>query len=110
MIDYQVELGDYLKMALEQNDWVVVNVTTLPVICFRDVLNGDVDLILEQVLTANKVWLSSTVFAKNKVFRTCITSFRSVTADVDNLITALNNARSLVYRTAITPDQSTLEQ
>ncbi|VXC81982.1 conserved hypothetical protein [Enterobacterales bacterium 8AC] len=110
MIDYQVELGDYLKMALEQNDWVVVNVTTLPVICFRDVLNGDVDLILEQVLTVNKVWLSSTVFAKNKVFRTCITSFRSVTADVDNLITALNNARSLVYRTAITPDQSTLEQ
>lgn len=97
MIDYQVELGEYLKTSLEQNGWIVVNTTELPVICFRDVLDRDVDLILAQVLKSNKVWLSSTTFARRKVFRTCITSFRSTILDVDNLITVLNDSRTAIY-------------
>lgn len=97
MIDYQVELGLYLKERLEQHDWVVVNDTQLPVICLRDAQDRDVEPILVQVLKSNKVWLSSTTFGKRKVLRTCVTSFRSVTADVDHLVSQLNEARATLY-------------
>lgn len=97
MIDYQVELGVYLKQRLEQHDWVVVNDTELPVICFGDAQGGDVDQILGQALKSNKVWLSSTTFAGRKALRTCVTSYRSVRADVDTLVSVLNDARAQLY-------------
>ncbi|MHC2145061.1 pyridoxal phosphate-dependent decarboxylase family protein [Pseudomonas sp. 210_17 TE3656] len=98
MIDYQVELGAYLKSSLEQHGWVVVNATQLPVICFKDAGKADVEQILAQTLAANQVWLSSTTFNKEKTLRTCITSYRSTTADVDNLLEQLNKARDAVRK------------
>ncbi|WP_339481834.1 pyridoxal phosphate-dependent decarboxylase family protein [Pseudomonas sp. RL_5y_Pfl2_73] len=97
MIDYQVELGTYLKTSLEQHGWVAVNSTELPVICFRDGGNREVGPILTQALKSNKVWLSSTLFAGNNVLRTCVTSYRSGTADVDYLVSVLNEARATLY-------------
>ncbi|QPT13473.1 aminotransferase class V-fold PLP-dependent enzyme [Serratia rubidaea] len=96
LIDYQVELGCYLKYLLEKNDWVIVNKTELPVICFRDILDCNVDLVIENVLDSGKVWLSSTTFDHKKAFRACITSFRSTKENVDNLVNTLNRARKNV--------------
>ncbi|MDD1975039.1 MULTISPECIES: aminotransferase class V-fold PLP-dependent enzyme [Pseudomonas] len=98
MIDYQVELGAYLKSSLELHGWVVVNATPLPVICFKDAGGVNIDQLLVQVLAANQVWLSSTTFNKEKALRTCITSYRSTRADVDNLLVQLNQARDAVRK------------
>ncbi len=42
MIDYQINLADYLRSQLAENDWQIFNPSALSVICIRD--NGDFDV------------------------------------------------------------------
>lgn len=94
MIDYQVELGNYLKQSLARDGWEVVNATQLPVICIRDTAGADLDAIMAKVLATGKVWFSITTCGKQKALRTCITSYRSTPQDVDQLVFQLNAARA----------------
>ncbi|MEX5505685.1 aminotransferase class V-fold PLP-dependent enzyme [Pseudomonas putida] len=94
MIDYQIELGSYLKQSLERDGWEVVNATDLPVICIRDAAGADLDAIMAKALASADVWFSITTCGKQKALRTCITSYRSTRQDVDHLLLQLNAARA----------------
>ncbi|WP_448512084.1 pyridoxal phosphate-dependent decarboxylase family protein [Photorhabdus laumondii] len=96
MIDYQINLADYLRSQLAKNDWQILNPSALPVICIRDNGDFDVNKILEKVLEINQCWISITTFANTKALRLCISSFRSRKSDIDQLVDILNMARNSV--------------
>ncbi|EQC00158.1 pyridoxal phosphate-dependent decarboxylase family protein [Photorhabdus temperata] len=94
MIDYQINLADYLRSELAKNDWQILNPAALPVICISDNGGFDVNKILEKILEFNQCWISLTTFANTKALRICISSFRSRKSDIDQLVSTLNTARN----------------
>ncbi|MCA6222393.1 SidA/IucD/PvdA family monooxygenase [Photorhabdus antumapuensis] len=96
VINYQINLADYLRSQLAKNDWQILNPSALPVICIRDNGDFDVNKILEKVLEINQYWISITTFANTKALRLCISSFRSSKSDIDQLVDTLNIARNSV--------------
>jgi glutamate/tyrosine decarboxylase-like PLP-dependent enzyme len=97
-IDRQARMGDLLRAKLSAAGWVIANDTPLPVICFthedirsKRLSTGD---ILETIHARGNVWISDVVLGrKERVLRSCITSFRTEEADLDFLIRELELAR-----------------
>ncbi|WP_340620917.1 pyridoxal phosphate-dependent decarboxylase family protein [Xenorhabdus siamensis] len=93
MIEYQINLGKYLKQQLINDNWEIINLSELPIACFTDRDGYDPEKILEAILIENNHWLSITSYAGRKTLRACITSFRTTKENIDKLISSLNQAR-----------------
>ncbi|MFL6209694.1 MAG: pyridoxal phosphate-dependent decarboxylase family protein [Pyrinomonadaceae bacterium] len=106
-IRQQTAMGALLHRELISNDWVVVNETELPVICFVDgAAGGDVpahlNAILAQVLASGRAWISTTRLGNGRhVLRACVTNYRTDDRDVRALVATLNDARRSVQRETI---------
>lgn len=101
MIRHQVAIGDYLRMALADSQWRMLNGTRLPVVCFADGqvdnTRSDLDAILREATMSGEVWLSVTQLAGHTpALRACITSYRTNENDVLALVQKLNEARRRV--------------
>ena len=97
MVDSEAKMGQYLREKLIQNDWLITNDTPLPVVCFTDEeFISDEDFAkqtVQNIVNSGKSWL--TTYPANGILsiRTCISNYSTTTADVDELIKELNEAR-----------------
>lgn len=94
LLEEQVKLGDYLRERLSEKGWSIVNRTALPVICFTHPLIEDglirIEEVLQHIYQEGQVWISTvTLKNKQKVFRACITHYKTSRADMDFLVNEL---------------------
>ncbi len=103
-IRQQTAMGALLRRELAQADWLLVNETALPVVCFVDrAPRGDtlphLSAILNDVLSSGQAWLSTTRLGNGQhVLRACVTNYRTAEADVRALVQAVNDARARLGR------------
>jgi glutamate/tyrosine decarboxylase-like PLP-dependent enzyme len=97
-IRHQVETGNYLKQKLADNNWTVLNNTSLPVACFTDLSEKYpqefANKLCDDVLKSGKAWIS--VYPVNGVpcLRACITNYATTQKEIDDLISLLNDLRN----------------
>ena len=79
---------------MTQHGWTIINDTPLPVVNFTHPRfeSGQlhVDECLNTLYQAQEVWLSSVTLKGQKVFRMCISNFKTTETDVDFLVETLN--------------------
>jgi aromatic-L-amino-acid/L-tryptophan decarboxylase len=98
IIGHQVEMGNLLRSVLTKNNWVVMNHTPLPLVCFTDEGHKSDPLfakrICEKVVRSGEAWVS--VYAVNGInaIRACITNYNTSPGDVQALVDTVNRARS----------------
>jgi len=103
LIDYQTDLGWYLRSQLVGAGWDVTNTTELPLVCFRD---GEAPwssndeyhrLLCDAVVEFGRAWISTVEMPGiGTCLRACITNYRTTEGDVESLIRELELARSKV--------------
>ncbi len=103
VIRQQTKMGVILKKALALNKWRVVNNTPLPVACFIDATDEsgfakNCEAIVKRVVDDGRAWVSMTKLNGLPVIRACVTNFKSQSDDIQALITALNHARSILWK------------
>jgi glutamate/tyrosine decarboxylase-like PLP-dependent enzyme len=92
-IEWQTQMGDELRRKLVENDWIVVNDTPLPLVCFTHRTfreqDADVEAAAGRLRDKGDVWVSSVVLGGERVLRACITSYRATPDDLDILVRSL---------------------
>ncbi len=100
VIQYQTNIGNYLKTQLQTHGWSVQHDTPLPVLCFTDSRYADdptfIKTVLERVLAAGKTWLSLYPVRGVSCLRACITNFSTTEREIDELIADLEKARNSI--------------
>lgn len=90
MIEHQAAIGDYLRSALEDSGWEIVNRTPLPLVCFtRDGI--DIERLLDQMYVRQIAWMSKVRVKDRPAVRACITSFRTVEDDIDQVVAEMTD-------------------
>lgn len=97
-IDHQARMGELLHEKLVAAGWIVVNETSLPLVCttHADIRAGRcrIEDIVASVRARGEVWISDVVLGRReKAVRACITSFRTQEEDLSILIDELERAR-----------------
>lgn len=92
-IDHQTALGDLLRNELSKHDWIILNPTPLPVVCFTHPLIRAGKVTTQQVLqllySKQKHWISETKIGNETVFRACITHPDTTASEIVGLVTEL---------------------
>lgn len=95
LVEWQTEMGNELRRKLIENDWIVVNDTPLPLVCFTHrsfrERGIDVESVAGRLRERGDVWVSSVVLGDERVLRACITSYRATPEDLDILIASLRD-------------------
>ncbi|MEA2602380.1 MAG: aromatic-L-amino-acid/L-tryptophan decarboxylase [Acidobacteriota bacterium] len=98
-IRHQTAMGDLLRRRLQEEGWVVVNDTPLPVVCFVD-SQGEgraaafVESVAVDVVGSGEAWISTVVLGEvGPALRACITNYRTGPGDVEALVASLGRAR-----------------
>ena len=95
-IDNARDLADQLAARLTAKGWRIVNDSQLAVLCFVDAERGlDPVLLAERVVADGRAWISSAKFEGQPVLRACITSHFTQAQHLDDLVAALDEARSV---------------
>jgi aromatic-L-amino-acid decarboxylase len=90
-----VALGELLRRRLRGNGWRIVNDTPLPLVCFTHPdLDGETadaahQHVAEQIQRRGTAWLSTVRVRDGTALRACITSHRTIEADLDVLVEEL---------------------
>ncbi|MCU0339733.1 MAG: pyridoxal-dependent decarboxylase [Spirosomaceae bacterium] len=92
---HQTAMGERFRQKISEAGWQVVNDTPLPVVNFTHPALMEkgltVDGVLAQLYAEHEVWISSVTLRGQKVFRMCITNFKTTEADVDFLVERLKS-------------------
>lgn len=93
-IEHQYETGQYLREQLKKRDWIIVNPTDLPVVCFTHPKIIDKRIttrnILESIYQKGCFWISDIHYTENDSgLRACITSFKTTQSDIDFIVKEL---------------------
>ena len=85
MIERQVELGGHLRDELARRDWLIVNKTPLPLVCFT---REDLDpaALLREVYDRQIAWLSVAPVGDQVALRACVTNYRTSFDDIDMVV------------------------
>ncbi len=91
---HQCLMGDLLRDKLQRAGWSLVNDTPLPVVCFvRAGEKPDYERfsqLVAAIVNSGRAWISTTRLADGlPVLRACITSYRTMPQDLDELVDAL---------------------
>jgi glutamate/tyrosine decarboxylase-like PLP-dependent enzyme len=90
MIEHQADMGDRLRRALADSGWEIVNQTPLPLVCFtREHL--DVDRFLQEMYARQIAWMSKVPVNGQPSLRACITSYRTTSQDIDQVVADITN-------------------
>lgn len=104
LVDSKIALGKRLRAALTQNDWIELNQTALPVVCFTHprIEGGAISRkqILEAIWKNGNAWISEAVLNPTerdparytRCLRACITNYKTTDREVDLLVRELNAA------------------
>ena len=96
MIEAQATMGRYLRQRLEDEGWMHVTQTPLPVSCVthRRIEEGSISAeeVLEQVLASGRAWISTVKLGERTALRACITSYRTTEEDVNLLVETMSRA------------------
>lgn len=94
-IEHSIDCAALLRDKLVELGWHVVNASPVAVLCLIPPLGSlDVKTIADRVLASGRAWISTTQFEGASVIRACITHGETGTPDIDELVTALEAARS----------------
>jgi len=98
VIGHQVEMGNLLRSILQDNGWVVVNHTPLPLVCFTDEDHKSdpsfIKRICERVIGSGEAWVSLYPVNGINAIRACITNYNTSPDDVHALVETVNRVRS----------------
>lgn len=96
MIDNQFVRAERLRQRLAEDGWLILNDTSLPLVCFVPSNDADVAVqaIERSVVGPGEAWLSTVRLQGRLVLRACITGFETDDSDVDALIALLAAARA----------------
>jgi len=90
MLDHQARMGDILRKSLAATGWTIVNQTPLPVICFtRDGVSTS--QLVAELRDRQIAWMSDAELGGVPVVRACITSFKTTEADIEWVVSEINN-------------------
>jgi glutamate/tyrosine decarboxylase-like PLP-dependent enzyme len=94
----QIAVADHLRASLEAHGWRVVNETPLPNVCFVDAstdgASPSLSRVARDVVDRGSAWISVVKGANGRrSLRACIGNPATRAADVDALVTALDDAR-----------------
>jgi aromatic-L-amino-acid/L-tryptophan decarboxylase len=94
LVQHSLDMGADLRNRLIASGWRVVNESPLAVLCFTDATR-DLNLaaIASRVVIGGRAWISAPQFEGRTVLRACITSHRTETAHLDQLVRTLDEAR-----------------
>jgi len=96
-IQYQADIGDYLKAELTSHGWELYNTSPLPVACFNvPEFHEDpefVRYICDRVLQSGKAWISIYQVNGKNTLRACITNYNTGKEEINNLIELLDTFR-----------------
>ena len=98
VIEHHVKMGNLLRSLLQENGWVVINHSPLPVVCFTDEkFKSDPSFtksICDRVISSGEAWIS--LYPVNGIItiRACITNYNTSPDDVHALVATVNRARS----------------
>ncbi len=108
---HMTAMGDLLREELQRAGWIILNKTSLPLVCFVDASHADgrtstyLEAIAREVVSSGDAWISTTrLGAGIPALRACITSFRTEPRDIQILVEALDRARA--SQTDSTPAKS----
>ncbi len=106
-IRHQMNIGEHLRVSLNESGWNVINPTPLPVSCFQDRKHSQgktaeyLNAIAHEVVDSGSAWISTTKLGQfGTVLRACITHFQTNLEDVKTLIQTLDQAREQVSRSS----------
>jgi glutamate/tyrosine decarboxylase-like PLP-dependent enzyme len=95
-LERDADLADYLREGLVGAGWDIVNATPLPVVCFADPEDRTWehhDALAQFVVDGGRAWISPVRLNGRAALRACVISHRTTTADIDELVRVLNDAR-----------------
>jgi aromatic-L-amino-acid decarboxylase len=97
IIQYQTDMGNYLKEELTRHGWKQYNATPLPVVCFNSPEYhedpGFAKYICDRVVQSGKAWISVYQIDGKNTLRACITNYNTGKKDIDHLIRLLDTFR-----------------
>jgi aromatic-L-amino-acid/L-tryptophan decarboxylase len=97
VIQHQADMGKLLKSKLIEDDWLVINHTELPVVCFTDKkykqVEGFAKFIADWIFQSGKAWISVYRLGETNTLRACITNYNTDEKDVNELVSLVANAR-----------------
>lgn len=98
VIGHQVEMGNLLRKILQQNHWMVMNNTPLPLICFTDETHKSDHLFIRKicdgVIRSGEAWVSLYPVNGISTIRACITNYNTSPCDIRALVESVNKVRS----------------
>ncbi|NGO08514.1 pyridoxal-dependent decarboxylase [Streptomyces sp. HC44] len=102
-LERDTELADILRRQLTGSRWTIANDTPLPVVCFADPAADSLsdseswehhNALARSVVDSGRAWISTVRLNGRAALRACVISFRTSHADIDELVHAVNHARS----------------
>jgi aromatic-L-amino-acid/L-tryptophan decarboxylase len=98
VIGHQVEMGNLLRSVLKENDWIVMNHTPLPLVCFTDKAHkvdpSFTKRICDKVIRSGEAWVSLYNVNRINTIRACITNYNTSPEDIHALVKSVNRSRS----------------
>ncbi len=98
VIHHQVEMGNLLREVLQENGWLIMNYTPLPLVCFTDQRYiSDPEFtksICNKIVGAGDAWISLYPINGISTIRACVTNYNTTPADIRALVDAVSKVRS----------------
>ena len=97
MLEHHIAIGSYLREQLTTRGWELTNETPFPVICFtHETIRDSAEStrrVADEIVRSGRSWISHIVMTDGcPALKACVTSFRTMTDDVDELIELLDQA------------------
>jgi aromatic-L-amino-acid decarboxylase len=97
---HQIEMGELLRKKLVENNWLIMNSTPLPLVCFTDEKHMDdpsfTKDICEKVIRSGEAWLSLYPVNGTSTLRACITNYNTSPEDIKALVSLVGRIRDEV--------------
>ncbi len=89
MIEQQARLGQVFRELLIASDWLILNETPLPLVCFTR-RGLDISRFLSLLRERQIAWMTEARVGDSAVVRACITSFRTTESDLHRVVNEMN--------------------
>jgi aromatic-L-amino-acid/L-tryptophan decarboxylase len=97
VIEHQIKIGNYLKEKLERNNWLIINSSALPVVCFTNPAHLENDQfvlkVVDKIIKSGRAWVSVYKVGKVNCIRACITNYLTKQEEIDKLVELLEEVK-----------------
>jgi len=98
-LNHHMKMGDILSEKLKNNDWEILNITPLPILCFskKNYTDDNIKSICQHVVQSKKAWISTYPINESLCLRACITNYATSEQELDQLIVLLQTAEKELF-------------